>query len=382
MAFELRTHASISEIGKAAWDALLHPKDPPFLSYTWLSLLEKTGCVAPEKGWQPSHISLWEEGALVAVAPAYLKGNSEGEFVFDYSWAELSHQRLGTPYYPKLLLAVPFTPASGPRLLVREGHDEAQLLQVLAHALERLVGELDCSSAHLLFPNRAQASILATTELLHRQGVQFHWTNYGYKSFDDFLARFSSKRRHQIRRERREVLASGLEIRVHTGPSITEEVVHAMYEFYADTVSKHYWGRHYLSREFFVEICTAMPESLHIVMAWEGGKPIGGAFNILGKDALYGRYWGARAERPFLHFEVCFYTGIEECIQRGLSIFEPGAGGEHKVARGFEPTATDSWHYLKHPVLARAVGDFVARERATIAQHIEAARAEGVLKGI
>jgi len=380
MAFELRTHGSINEIGQAAWDSLLAPEDPPFLAYTWLSLLEKTKCVAPERGWQPSHISIWEGGVLVAAAPAYLKGNSEGEFVFDYSWAELSQQRLGVAYYPKLLVAVPFTPASGRRLLVRKGVDEALLLDVFAEGLRSLVEPLQCSSAHVLFPNRAQREGLVKGGLLHRQGLQFHWLNAGYKNFDDFLSRFSAKRRHQIRRERREVREAGIELKIHTGPSITEQVAHAMYQFYADTVTKHYYGRHYLSREHFLAVCEQMPEQLHIVMAWEKGEPIGGAFNFLGKEALFGRYWGARAERPFLHFEVCFYSGIEDCIARGLKVFEPGAGGEHKLARGFEPTATDSLHYLVHPVLARAVGDFVVRERASIAQHIAEAQAEGVLK--
>jgi hypothetical protein len=375
---ELSTHESIRDIDEGDWATLVDEDTPPFLSWTFLDVLERTGCVAPERGWQSCHIAFRQDGVLVAAAPAYVKGNSEGEFVFDHGWASFAEGRLGVRYYPKLIVAAPFTPATGPRLLVRKGHDASKLLPALAEGLAALSERLPVSSAHVLFPNEAQATALAAAGLAHRVGLQYHWQNRGYATFEDFLGRFNSKRRNQIRRETRAPAEQGIDLETRSGRDLGPELVDAVYGFYLSTVDKHVWGRQYLSRAFFEEICSRLPEAVLVVLARERAskRPIAGAFNLVGKRALYGRYWGAVEERPFLHFNVCYYQGIAECIERGLALFEPGAGGEHKLARGFEPTLTHSAHHLVDGRLDRAVRDFLAREREAVLQHVaEYARA-------
>jgi predicted N-acyltransferase len=378
--FELRTHASIRGLGQAAYEQLLPPGRPPFLSFAWLDALERTGCVGEERGWLPQHISLHENGECVAAAPAYVKTNSEGEFVFDYAWARHSEGVLRAPYYPKLVLAVPFTPATGPRILVREGPDRARILSAFARAVPQLCGALPVSGAHVLFVPERDSAELSTLGFAERRGVQFHWENPGYASFDDFLSRMSSKKRNQLKRERREMHDRGVSIEALSGRDLTPELVDFVFEFYLSTVEKFAWGRQYLNRALFEEVAKTMGDELHVVVARQAGRLVGGAFNFLGQDALYGRYWGATHEIPFLHFNVCFYFGIEECIRRGLRKFEPGAGGEHKVARGFEPTVTFSCHFLRQPQLDRAVREFLERERAAVDAHVAEARADGVLR--
>jgi predicted N-acyltransferase len=378
--FELRTHASMRDLGQAAYESLLPPGHPPFLSFAWLDALERTGCVGEERGWLPQHVSLHENGELIAAAPAYIKTNSEGEFVFDYAWARHSEGVLRAPYYPKLTLAVPFTPATGPRILVRADQDRPRVLSTFARAVQQLSSALPVSGAHVLFLPEAESSALSRLGFAERRGVQFHWENPGYHDFDDFLSRMNSKKRNQVKRERREMHERGVTIEALSGRELTPELCDFVFEFYLSTVEKFAWGRQYLCRELFEEIAKTMPDELHVVVARQAGKLVGGAFNLLGKDALYGRYWGATHEVPFLHFNVCFYYGIEECIRRGLKKFEPGAGGEHKVARGFEPTVTFSSHFLRHGPLDRAVRDFLEREREAVDQHVAAARADGVLR--
>jgi predicted N-acyltransferase len=369
---DLSLHESITDIPKDEWDRLLGD-GPPFLSWDFLQILEQTGCVKPERGWAPAHISLTQNGQRVGVAPAYIKGNSEGEFVFDHHWADFSERRLGAQYYPKLVVASPFTPATGPRLLLAPQLDLELGAQALVRGLEQVVADNPLSSAHVLFAEPAQALALGAAGMLLRQGVQFHWHNAGYFSFDDFLGRYSSKRRHQVRRERRELEAQGIELTVKSGKELRVADIDHMFEFYCATVEKHFYGRRYLNREFFHELCSRMGEHVLVVLAHERGvaRPLAGAFNLLGKHKLYGRYWGAREERRFLHFNVCYYRGIEECILRGLDVFEPGAGGEHKVVRGFEPTITYSAHHLKHPSLERALRDFLQREKSAIDTELE-----------
>lgn len=366
---ELRVHGRIEEIGRDAWDRLAAPAKAPFLRFAWLDALERTGCVSPERGWLPQHLAFHEDGELVAVAPAYLKGNSEGEFVFDHSWAHLA-ERLGIEYFPKLILAVPFTPATSPRLLVAAPSLRSRLVPALGEALGRLVELHDISSAHVLFPTAEEATLLSQAGLFERHGVQFQWTNQGYSSFDDFLRTFDSKRRNQIRRERREA-RKGLSFEICYGDDITEEVVEAMYRFYLATVDKFLWGRRYLNREFFFEVCSTMRDAIQIVIVRDGqNRIVAGAFNLFGGDVLYGRYWGCDEPIPFLHFEVCYYLGIEACIERKLQRFEPGAGGEHKRARGFLPTVTYSSHLLREPRFRAIVAAHVARERKHIADMI------------
>jgi uncharacterized protein len=369
---ELRTHPSIRDLGQRAWRQLLPPDAPPTSSFEWLDALERTGCVRPERGWMPAHVSLWDNQSLVGAAAAYVKGNSEGEFVFDHGWARFAEDRLGIDYYPKLLLAVPFTPTSGPRLLVAPGVDRDRVAAAFVAGLAQLCAKLELSSAHLLFPSSEEADLLERHGLIRRAGLQYHWHNQSYQSFEDFLSRFSSKRRNQIRRERRALERSGVRIEHLTGRELGPEVLDPIYEFYCSTVNKYYWGRQYLTRAFFERVFESMPERLHVVLARDGGsrRPIGGALNLLGPRALYGRYWGAFEELPMLHFNVCYYEGIEACIRRGLGLFEPGAGGEHKVARGFVPTLTHSLHHLADPRLELVVRDFVGRERRALQDHV------------
>jgi predicted N-acyltransferase len=381
---ELSTHESIRGIPESEWQSVTSPETPPFVSWAFLDILERTGCVRPDKGWAPCHIALRRDGVLVAVAPAYVKGNSEGEFVFDHGWANFAEGRLGIAYYPKLVLAAPFTPATGPRLLVKPGEDETELLRILAGSTKQLVKLLGVSGGHVLFPHEDQATALVESGWAHRAGLQFHWRNQGYVTFDDFLGRFNSKRRNQIKREVRAPHEQGLELTILDGKDFGPDLIDTLYDFYVATVNKYYWGRQYLNRAFFEEICATLPRAVHVVLARDKSskRAIAGAFNLLGPTALYGRYWGASEERPFLHFNVCYYRGIADCIERKLALFEPGAGGEHKVPRGFEPTITHSVHHLEDPRLDRAVRDFLSRERSAIEAHVhEYARDPVVRKG-
>lgn len=370
---ELRTHRAMRDLDPVEWDRLLRDQAVPHMSWAFLDALEVTGCVRPEVGWLPQHLSLHRDGKLMALAPAYLKGNSDGEFVFDHSWARFCYENLGAEYFPKLVIAAPFTPATGPRLLHSADVSVEDAHLAFVHGLMRLTESAGLSSGHILFVNEPSAALLESAGMCRRSGVQYHWRNDGYSSFDDFLSRFSSKRRHQIRRERREISDRGIELITRSGDELGAENIDHMYEFYCSTVEKHFYGRRYLNREFFHEICGRMPKQIMVVMARDKGaiKPFAGAFNLIGERALYGRYWGAREERPFLHFNVCYYAGIEACIERGLECFEPGAGGEHKHVRGFESTITHSLHYLRDPRLRGPVEQFLGQERAAIREHLD-----------
>lgn len=369
MPLEVRVHRRILDIPAAAWDALDGARKAPFLSHAWLAALESTGCVGAEAGWLPHHLSFWEGDRLVAAAPAYLKDNSEGEFIFDWAWASAA-ERAGIRYYPKLVVAVPFTPATGNRLLVADPAERPMLLDALGEALVRIVEIGKLSSAHVLFPTEPEAARLEEMGLAHRYSVQFQWRNEGYQTFDDYLARFSSKRRNQIKRERREMDKQGISITT-LRERLSPPMIDTMFRFYLSTVEKFSWGRQYLNRAFFEEICDKLAGKIEFVVARDGSRVIAGAMNVAGEEALYGRYWGADEERPFLHFNVCFYHSIEDCITRKISRFEPGAGGQHKMVRGFPPAITHSAHHLAHPGLDRAVRDFLARERAAIEESIE-----------
>lgn len=363
-------------VGEATWSALADARYP-FLSFAWLDALETTGCVGAERGWLPMHLTLEDEGKVIAAAPAYVKGNSEGEFVFDYAWASHAEGRLGIDYYPKIVVAVPFTPATGPRFLLAPDADPQRVAGAFSEGLRALSERIGASSAHVLFPTGAEADRLEAAGMARRAGLQFHWENAGYTCFDDFLGSFGAKRRHQLRRERREVAQEGLLFESLTGSDLDSARIDAVYELYLTTVDKFTWGRRYLNREFFHEICATMGDRVQVVFASEPGSrgPLAGAFNLLGQDTLYGRYWGAHQERKFLHFEVCYYRGIDECLARGLARFEPGAGGEHKAARGFLPTVTHSCHALLDRRLDLAVRDFVVRERAAVNEHVARERA-------
>lgn len=369
---EISTTDDIREVREAEWDALLTERDTPFVRHAWLRSLEEAGCVRPEVGWRPCHLLVRRGGQLVAAAPAYLKGNTEGEFVFDHGWAQAA-PRFRVKYYPKLIVAVPFTPATGRRLLVPAGDEQAALTAVLAQAVSAVSDKLNLSGSHVLFPQEQDRDALLSAGQSLRHGVQFHWFNRGYGTYDDFLASFNAKRRHQLRRERREVEKAGIVTTTYRGREITDEVLAAMFHFYKKGVEAHFpWGRQYLNERFFELARERMGDHLDIVLAREGGKPIAGCFNVEGGKRLYGRYWGCDEPRPFLHFHVCYYHSIEQCIARGIEVFEPGAGGEHKMPRGFEPVLTSSTHHLKDPRFAAAIDDFLAREREAIAGELGA----------
>lgn len=369
---DLAVHPRIDDLDAAEWDEFVGD-GPPYLRWAFLKALESTGCVKAAKGWAPAHLQLIEGGKTVALAPAYIKGNSEGEFVFDHSWAQFCFERLHVDYYPKLIIACPFTPATGPRLLLARDAELERVSRGFAAGVAQFVQTTELSSAHVLFPEASQANALEHAGLALRRGIQFHWRNQGYSCFEDFLSRYPSKRRTQIRRERKEMALQGLSLDVYSGNELSSAQIDHVYEFYRQTVHKYFWGRQYLNRDFFHEVCAKLGEHVLVVLATPRGsrEPVAGAFNLVGGGKLYGRYWGALEERRFLHFNVCYYRGIDVCIERGLSVFEPGAGGEHKLVRGFEPTITYSAHHLEHPILDAAVRDFLKREGEAVRRELE-----------
>ncbi len=373
---ELRLLERVRDVKQAEWDALVGDETSPFLEWTWLDCLEEAGCVGGENSaggtadrWLPRHLALFRDGKLVAAAPAYAKGSSEGEFVFDWSWADLA-DRMGIAYYPKVVLAVPFTPATGKRVLVASGEDRGAIVHAFATATRSWVEQAGLSSAHVLFPCEDEANEWVDAGFLHRAGVQFHWRNEGYKTFDDFLARFSSKKRHQLRRESGQAAKDGIVIETLPPSALTPDVVAAMFRFYASTVDKFFYGRRYLNARFFTLVAERFAHRLAWVVARRGDEMIAGAFNVKKGSRLYGRYWGAVTDESFLHFNVCYYHGIKQCIAEGLQVFEPGAGGEHKKARGFLPTMTHSAHWIADRRFRAIIAEFLGRERLAIEAHI------------
>ena len=366
--YTLRVLSHVREVPAPTWDALLGPQSSPFVEHRWLDALEETGCVGDDTGWIPAHLSIWRSNELVAVAPAYLKGHSEGEFVFDWSWADFAH-RAGIRYYPKVVLAVPFTPASGDRVLVAPGEDRAAITRVVAQAAREWCARAKGSSVHVLFPRRDEAADWESSGYLPRRGFQFHWFRKDAKTFDDYLARFTSKRRHQIKRELRSVREAGIAVETLAPEQHTREVARTMHQLYSSTIDKHgVWGRLYLNERFFEAVVERFRDRLAWVVARDiaSGRIVAGAFNVIGGQRLYGRYWGTRTEVPFLHFGVCYYAGIAHCVERGIDVFEPGAGGEHKRPRGFVPTLTHSVHWLADPRLRAVLAPWLERERTRV----------------
>jgi uncharacterized protein len=338
----------------------------PFVSHEFFSALEASGSACARTGWGPRHLLARLDGAIAGIVPCYLKSHSQGEYVFDRGWAD-AYERAGGSYYPKLQASVPFTPAAGPRLLIREGVDADRIGDALARGLVALCGATDASSAHVTFAREAESKFLAGHGFLQRNDQQFHWHNQGYSSFEDFLATLNSRHRKAIRRERREALASGVTIHALAGSDITEAAWDAFFDFYMDTGSRK-WGRPYLTRSFFSLIGQSMAENVLLVMARREGRWIAGAINFIGSDTLFGRNWGAIEHHPFLHFEVCYYQAIDFAIQRGLKTVEAGAQGEHKIARGYLPQTTYSAHYIADPDLRRAISDYLKHERVYVAE--------------
>jgi hypothetical protein len=367
-ALTLTLHQAIADIQAADWNACAGEKNP-FVGHAFLSAVEDSGSANTRTGWLPQHAVLRDaEGRIVAVAPMYAKSHSYGEYVFDHGWAQ-AFERAGGSYYPKLQVAVPFSPVPGPRLLMRPGSGVPAA--ALASALVQVGQEMDVSSVHATFCTEADWTTLGEAGWLQRLGLQFHWDNSGFSTFDDFLAALSSRKRKTIRRERRDANAAGLEFVALRGPEITRAEWDAFYAFYTSTVDRK-WGSAYLTRRFFHLLSERLGEAVVLMLACKGGKPVAGALNLMGADTLYGRNWGCRGEFPFLHFELCYYRAIDFAIAHGLARVEAGAQGEHKIQRGYLPQPTYSAHWIGHAGLRRAVADFLVHERREKLAHMEA----------
>ncbi|MFN3855661.1 MAG: GNAT family N-acetyltransferase [Phreatobacter sp.] len=371
----LRVVTSLSEISARDWNACAADAEghvDPFLDHAFFLSLEESGSAVRGTGWLGHHLVLEDAAGLVrGILPCYLKSHSRGEYVFDWGWAE-AYERAGGRYYPKLQASVPFTPATGRRLLVGAGADAASLATMLARGATQVADRLGVSSLHVTFCPPDDWEVFAAAGYLQRTDTQFHFLNEGYAGFDDFLAALSSRKRKVIRRERREALEGrGITIRHLTGRELTESVWDDFFAFYLDTGARK-WGQPYLTRRFFSLIGERMADRILLIVAERAGRRIAGAINFIGRDVLYGRNWGAIEEHPFLHFEVCYYQAIDYAIAHGLRRVEAGAQGEHKLARGYRPVTTRSAHYIADPALRRAVADFLRRERAAVSDSIDA----------
>lgn len=388
----LEAVSSIGQIAAEDWDACAHPLSAdhfasiassgtgdnpcttstiaynPFVSHAFFTALENSKSAVARTGWGPRHLIAKLDGAIAGIVPCYLKAHSQGEYVFDRGWAD-AYERAGGQYYPKLQASVPFTPAAGPRLLIRGDTDTNRVRSALAGGLVGLCDATNASSVHVTFAQEGEWTFLAENGFLQRTDQQFHWHNEGYSTFEDFLGTLASRHRKAIRRERRDALANGITIHALTGSDITEDAWDSFFEFYMETGSRK-WGRPYLTREFYSLIGQSMRDDVVLIMARREGKWIAGAINFIGSDTLFGRHWGAIEHHPFLHFEVCYYQAIDFAIRRGLKTVEAGAQGEHKIARGYLPQTTYSAHYIADPSFRRAVRDYLKNERAYVAEAV------------
>lgn len=353
----------------AGWDRCAGPGNP-FLRHAFLLALEESGSAVARTGWRPSHLAAFDaSGRMVGAVPMYLKSHSMGEYVFDHGWAR-AYEEAGGRYYPKLQVAVPFTPVPGPRLLIAPEAGEA-VAAALIEAMEEVARRYGVSSVHVTFPAERDWSRLGEAGWLRRTGVQYHWENRGYGSFDDFLCALNSRKRKAIRKERRSVAESGVRLHTLTGADLKAEHWDAFHRFYMDTTDRK-WGGGYLTPEFFRLLGETMADQVVLVMCEDGGEWVAGALNLLGEDTLYGRNWGSDGSYRFLHFEACYYAALDFAIARGLKRVEAGAQGEHKIQRGYLPVTTYSAHWIADPALGRAVKDFLRRERAAVEAEIEA----------
>jgi hypothetical protein len=364
----VRVVEKLADVPAAQWDACAGPENP-FLSHAFLEALEASGSATARTGWLPQHLLLEDGARLLGAVPLYLKSHSYGEYVFDHGWAA-ALERAGGRYYPKLQACVPFTPATGPRLLLHPeaGRDCAGLMVA---ALVEVARRHKVSSLHVTFPTEAECELLGTAGFLPRIGRQFHWENRGYRDFDDFLEALTSRKRKQIRRERRDAMADGIEIETLTGAALEKRHWDAFYRFYMST-SDRKWGSAYLTRAFFDLLGARMADRVALVMAKKDGRYVAGALNLIGADTLYGRNWGCLGDFPFLHFEACYYRAIDFAIARGLKRVEAGAQGQHKIQRGYLPCATYSAHWIRDPGFKRAVEDFLVRERHAVEHEMDA----------
>jgi len=365
-----RVVSETAGIDAGVWNALVPNSDGrpdnPFLDHAFFLALEQSGCATAETGWLPQHVLIERDGVAVGLMPMFLKSHSQGEYVFDWGWAD-AFDRAGGRYYPKLQCAVPFTPVPAPKLNAGTLDLKARLLDVSAEICSRL----GASSVHATFVSEQEQALAEAAGWLIRHDTQFHWNNRGFASFDGFLDSLASRKRKMIRRERRDALADGIRVEWITGSDLTEAHWDAFFAFYLDTGSRK-WGQPYLNRTFFSLLSAAMAERIVLIFAYDGDTPIAGALNLVGKDTLYGRNWGATREIPFLHFEICYYQAMDFAIAHGLATVEAGAQGEHKLMRGYEPVVTRSIHFIAHPGLRRAVADYLIAEREAVARGKEA----------
>ncbi|MDR7146984.1 GNAT family N-acetyltransferase [Rhizobium sp. BE258] len=368
----IRVERSFTAISPESWSRLSGTSKTanavpynPFLSHAFLSSLEESGSATAETGWLGHHLLLeTEKGELIGALPGYLKNHSQGEYVFDHGWAD-AFERAGGHYYPKLQCSIPFTPATGPRLLVAEGFERRPVQSVIAESLKEVVRQLGVSSAHVTFVPEDEISVFETDGYLHRTDQQFHFINEGYADHDAFLETLASRKRKALKKERRAALENGISIDWLTGSDLTERIWDQFFSFYMDTGSRK-WGRPYLTREFYSLIGQRMPDDILLVMAKREGRYVAGAINFIGGDTLYGRHWGCIEDHPYLHFEVCYHQAIDFALAKGLKRVEAGAQGEHKLARGYLPVTTHSAHYVAHAGLRRAIADYLKREREDV----------------
>lgn len=370
---ELQFISAIAELGLEQWNCVAGV-DYPFTRYEFLHALEASGAVTAEKGWQAHHIVARREGRVIGVMPMYIKTHSYGEYVFDWSWAD-AYQRHGRSYYPKLLAAIPFTPATGPRLCVADEAEREGVMQALARALPEHAVDLGMSSVHILFSEADKAAAWQDHGFMQRVGPQYHWFDRDYGDFEGFLASFSSRKRKSLRKERRVVAEQGLDLRVLVGSEISAAQWRFFFHCYQLTYAKRSGHGGYLPEAFFTQLAATMPEHLVMVVASHQGEPVAVALNFRDQHTLYGRYWGCVREYEFLHFEACYYQGIEYCLREGLRHFDPGAQGEHKIQRGFTPIVTYSNHWLADKAFSEAVARFLDEEKLHIAQYIREASA-------
>jgi uncharacterized protein len=378
---EISLIGGMDEVPATDWDAVACPEgappDDPFTTHRFLKALEDSGSVGPGTGWSPHHILAWQSGQLIGAMPLYLKSHSQGEYVFDHSWAH-AFERAGGRYYPKLQAAVPFTPASGRRFLIREGFETIGQSALVQGAVQ-VAAENNISSLHITYCLESEAENGRAMGLMHRTGQQFHWLNSGYSDFTDFLSRLSSRKRKAIRKERARAQAFGGEIHLLTGEQIRPEHWDAFWQFYQDTGARK-WGTPYLTRAFFDEVQAHMRNEVLLILCERNGRWVAGALNFIGRDVLFGRYWGCVEDHPFLHFEVCYYQAIDFAIANGLTRVEAGAQGEHKLARGYLPVATYSLHWIGDADFRGAVEQFLEQERAAVDEDIEILTSYGPFK--
>jgi len=365
----LEVKERLADVSPEAWNALVGDGSA-FLEWEWLSSLEDAGCVSARAGWLPQHLTLWSGRELIGACPLYVKAHSMGEFVFDHGWAEAA-ESAGIAYYPKLLVGIPFTPATGARFLSSPGADRPSVIRALGEALKGVCRRNGFSSAHVNFCLPDEVEALAECGFEHREGYQYRWTNPGWRSFEEYVAALKTKRRTQVRRERRELVDQGIAIDVREGAEVPRELLPTMFRLYRTTIDKLYWGRQYLNERLFDLLGERWRRRLCFILARRGDEVIAGTFNVRKGGVLYGRYWGTFEELRFLHFNVCYYAAIEHCMREGIERFEPGAGGEFKHLRGFDAQSTDSMHFLADRRLARAAADYLARERRAVERHIE-----------